>query len=835
MIPEHYAPDLEERREVLVPAEGVAQSAKASLEDRQGKKGVRIDLSNGVVAIDLPLPRGDFRDIDLFAVEIATAPDARVEPSFHITMGSRTEGLPVNDYLNSGRAEDICSDNWREVLFPNENFLIYGIPPGVTNVIKANLRLAGTGKVWIGAVSGVKRIRAAGPRLTDAGLLSELDLERPDLAKVKSLTAAGRESEALAAFLEHLKSRSSPKHIYGRAVEAEQTVDLENADGICANRVLGYDVGTPVNWRANPNGYLEWMHAFNRTGHFLVLLGAYQKTGDPKYARKLDEQFAGWIAANPEPIAHNGGGDPAWETLSTACRIYGSWLECFFSLLADPNFSDVTRLKILKSLHGHAEHLLKYKGYANNWLIVESRAMAVIGMLFPEFKRAEVWVAEGLGRLETELTRQIFPDGADWEFAPGYHMMAARGFLDVYEIAKLNGRALPAAFEDRLPKAFDYIAGMARPDGSLPAVNDHTDWRSSNGRDFLALGARLYGRPELLASPEGPYAGRSRSFPDAGFQVLASGTRPEARWMLFDAGPFGASHQHEDALNIELFAMGVPFLVDPGISSYLNDAWTAYYRTTQAHSTVLVNGAGQNRVAVARHHACESARGKHRACFGPVFDFARAEYRDGYKDQPAGIVHTRTILFIRGAYWIVFDEVTGDGAERIDALFHFAPMRVEVEHKARRVLTRRLRGANLEIVPLEPRQGLKLDLKCGDIDPVQGWVSQSAADLPAPVAAFSVRGKSPLRFAAALVPFASGVNAGVHAARLPKLPPEVWGIKLNHANGTADRILLRLVPDARIPRTGTPLDADVLVERLDARGRRVSGAWVRGDEMTVEA
>ncbi|MBI3830692.1 MAG: alginate lyase family protein [Planctomycetes bacterium] len=833
MSPEHYVPDREERSEVLVHAEGVAQAAQAPLEERHGKKCVRIDLSNGVVAIELPLPRADFRAIDLFAVEVATESDAHVEPSLHITMGSRTEGLPVNDYLNSGRAEDVCSEPWREVHFPYENFLIYGIPPGVTNVTKANLRLAGTGTVWIGAVSGVKRIRAEGPRLTDAGLLAELNLERPELAKVKSLAAAGRVAEALAAFLEHIKGRTAPKHIYGIRTDAEP--NIEAADAICSNRVLGYDVGTPVNWRANPNGYLEWMHAFNRTFHFLVLLRAYQKTGAAKYARKLDEQFAGWIAANPEPIAHNGGGDPAWETLSTACRIYGSWLECFFSLLSDPNFTDATRLKILKSLHGHAEHLYTYKGYANNWLIVESRAMAVIGMLFPEFKRADAWVAEGLGRLESELTRQIFPDGADWEFAPGYHMMAARGFLDVYEIAKLNGRPLPAAFEDRLPKAFDYIAGMARPDGSLPAVNDHTDWRSSNGRDFLALGARLYARPELLASPEGPFAGRSRSFPDGGFQVLASGTGPEARWMLFDAGPFGASHQHEDALNIELFAMGVPFLVDPGISSYLNDAWTAYYRTTRAHSTVLVNGAGQNRVAVARHHHCESARGKQRACFGPVFDFARAEYRDGYMDQPAGIVHTRTLLFIRGAYWIVFDEVTGDGAERIDALFHFAPMRVEIESKTRRVLTRRLRGANLEIVPLEPRQGLKLDLICGDIDTVQGWVSENSADLPAPVAAYSVRGKSPLRFAAALVPFASGVNAGLQAARLPKLPPEIWGIKLNHASGGSDRILIRLVPEARIPRTGTPLDADVLVERLDARGRRVSSAWIRGAEMTVEA
>ncbi|MCW8130788.1 MAG: heparinase II/III-family protein, partial [Planctomycetota bacterium] len=364
---------------------------------------------------------------------------------------------------------------------------------------------------------------------------------------------------------------------------------------------------------------------------------------------------------------------------------------------------------------------------------------------------------------------------------------------------------------------------------------DAVNCLTARDHGFLETGARLFGRPDLLASPEGPYAGRSRSFPDAGFHVLASGTGGEARWALFDAGPFGASHQHEDALSLELFALGVPFLVDPGISSYLDDAWTAYYRQTRAHSTLLVNGAGQWRQRLGRDAHTASARGRHRAAFGPVFDYVRAEYRDGYRGQPEGIVHTRTLLFLRGGYWIVFDEVTGEGAERIDALFHFSPMRVEADPRTRRALTRRLKGANLEIVPLEPRQGLKLDLLCGETDPVQGWVSVAGADLPAPVADYSVRGKAPLRFAAALVPFASGVNAGVEVARLPKLPPDVWGMKLSFADGSADRVFLRLSAGARIPRTGTPLDADVLVERLDAHGRRAGCAWVRGDEMTLEA
>lgn len=834
-MPFDYVLDEVIHREALVTPERLALARGHAAEDHLGRSALRLDLDAGPISIDLPLPRTDLPELDLLSLEICTAENGIAGASLRLDLSSRTSGLPVNDYLNSGRPEDFTGAAWRDVLFPYENFLLYGIPAGMLGILTARLRIAGKGTVWLGAVNGMRRKRARGSRLTDQGLLAVLDLERPELAGVKTRFAAGRTDDALEAYLSHIKTRTEPRHIYGQAPEEASAKELEEASRICANHINGYPVGTPVNWRANPNGYLEWMHAFNRHGFFRTLLRAYRTTGDAVYARKLDECFASWIADNPEPVGHNGGGDAAWETLCVAVRVYGAWLQCFFTLLEDPNFSDATRIAILKSLHGHAEHVFQYKGWPNNWLIVESRVLALIGMLFPEFKRAGTWVDEGLRRLELEAARQIYPDGADWEFALGYHAMAVRGFLDVYEVAKLNGRALPPVFDERLPKTFEYSAGMARPDGTLPAVNDAVDCLHARDRGFLESGARLFAKPELLAGNEGLFAGRSRSFPDAGFHILASGKGDDARWALLDAGPFGASHQHEDALSLELFALGVPFLVDPGISSYLDDAWTEYYRQTRAHSTLLVNGAGQWRGRLSKDTHVASARDKNRCAFGPVFDYVRSEYRDGYRDQPADIVHTRTLIFLRGSYWIVFDEVTGNGAERIDALFHFAPMRVETDARSRRTLTRRLQGGNLEIVPLEPRQGLKLDLVCGDTDPVQGWVSVDRTDLPAPVAVYSLRGKAPLRFAAALVPFATGVNAGVEVARLPKLPPEVWGMKLSFADGSADRIFLRLTPSVRIPRTGTPLDADILVERLDPKGRRTGSAWVRGDEMTLEA
>ncbi|MCZ7645129.1 MAG: heparinase II/III family protein [Planctomycetota bacterium] len=831
MDPAHYRLDTVVHDETLADAAALGAAWKLPVEEHAGRPAVRIDLEGPGRPFELPLPRRDFDALDQFSFDFCTAPGTTAEPRLNLNLASRTSGLPRNDYFSSGVPEPLASEAWRAWLVPYENFLIYGIPSGVRGVEKAILNVSGRGAVWIGGWSGQRRARAAGPRLTGAGLLAALDLERPELDGVRRAARGGDEAGALAELLRRLKARAAPRHIFGRA-EAPAEADLAEAERICANVINGFDVGTPVDWRANPNGYLEWMHAFNRTGFFMKLLHAYRKTGEAKYARKLDELFASWIAANPEPVAHNGGGDPAWETLSTAVRIYGSWLECFFALLHDANFSDAARLALLRSFHGHAEHLTRYKGYANNWFIVESRVLALLGMIFPEFRRANAWAEEGIKRLEGELTRQIFPDGADWELAPGYHMMAVAGFLDVYEVAKLNGRALPAAYDERLPKTFEYIAGLTRPDGSLPSVNDSGGYRARNGGEFLMRGARLFGRPEFAASAEGPYAGRSRAFPDCGFHVLAGGTGRAAKWLLFDAGPFGASHQHEDALGLELFAHGSPFVVDPGISGYMNDDWTAFYRHTRAHSTLLVNGAGQNRRAVTQHHHAESVRGQCEAAFSPVLDFARAVYRDGYEGQPAGIEHERTVIFVREDYYLVFDEVRGAAAERIEALFHFAPMRVELESRTRRARSMRLAGPNLELIPLEPRQGLKVELTCGETCPVQGWVADGG-DFPAPVVRYLVRGRAPLRFAAALVPYAKGLDAGVEVGRLPKMPAGVMGLKLSFAGGRSDRVFLRQEPDARLP-GATPLDADLRLERYDAKGKRVAAAWAKGNAITVE-
>ncbi len=763
----------------LASAEQLAKWCGLPLETHAGRASVRLD-ARPIASLAFDPALRDMRPYNRIVAVLSTA-GAPVSPSLEIELSTRTEGLIDDDSFDSGASTAVAFENsWGEYLFPWENLLVFGMGALVypARKIKLHFRSADTtAAVWIAELRIDRRDRAAGPRLTDLGLKSVLsDCDGPGL-------------------LAHLRRRERPRHAFAQRIPEgpAAAATFETADTICRHIIAGYAVGDPVNWRLNPNGYLEWMHAFNRHGWMNALLNAYHASGDTRYVRKLDELWLSWLQSNPEPVGHNGGGDPAWETLSTAIRILCFWLRAFFLLLDDPNFRDTTRIEILKSLHGHAEHLLAYKGHSNNWLIVESQALFTLGLLFPEFRRAADWQREGATRLEQELARQVWPDGADWEISPGYHVMACRGFVEALALARLNDVSLPPLFDERLPATFDYVAGMTRPDGTQASLNDSGGWRNQNAgaADYLQSGASLFNRPDWLQGPEGPYAGVSRIFPDAGQHVLASGTGPQALWSLLDGGPPGAAHCHEDALNVEFFAFGKPFIVDPGITGYMHDDWTAYYRRTASHNTVLVNGAGQMWATQAHAERTVSARGRTWCGRGDIVDAVRAVYDRPYYGQPDGLTHARTLLFVRERYWILFDEIAGGAAMEMEARFQFVPLRLILDRRRRTFRTIRQNLPNLELRPLTLSGRMKLSITTGATVPVGGWVSDGE-DQPAPQARIGLYRREPdipLRLVTIVYPFAQGVGSGLKL-RLQPHPalPQAVRLSLRHADGTRDTV-----------------------------------------------
>lgn len=52
-------------------------------------------------------------------------------------------------------------------------------------------------------------------------------------------------------------------------------------------------------------------------------------------------------------------------------------------------------------------------------------------MLFHEFKEAAEWRWFATHRLPDDLELQVYPDGAQYEVAPGYHNVSLNNFLGI--------------------------------------------------------------------------------------------------------------------------------------------------------------------------------------------------------------------------------------------------------------------------------------------------------------------------------------------------------------------------------------------------------------------
>jgi hypothetical protein len=176
---------------------------------------------------------------------------------------------------------------------------------------------------------------------------------------------------------------------------------------------------------------------------------------------------------------------------------------------------------------------------------------------------------------------------------------------------------------------------------------------------------------------------------------MRSGWDAAAQWSFFDAGPFGLAHQHYDKLHLSVDAFGRALLVDAGRFDYAASAFRDYFVSSSAHNVLLVDGAGQNRT---EERAASPLPG---ADYGSMldFDYARGVFDDGYDKVLGRAVHTRTVVYLRGKYWVVADRLETDRARRVDALWHFAPECHVVLEQRSAVSTDDGQG-NLRIVPV---------------------------------------------------------------------------------------------------------------------------------------
>jgi len=412
-----------------------------------------------------------------------------------------------------------------------------------------------------------------------------------------------------------------------------------------------------VNWQ---DGDLRWVWELNRHQYLFTFARAYGLTGEPVFAERVGALVAGWRKANPY------GQGPNWSSaLEVAVRAL-SWLWAL-PLVWPPPLLREWAAGLYEHYYYLANHLSLYTDPTNH-LIGEAAALWMLSVALPGLPGAARYERQSMEVLAREVARQVSADGVSREQSTGYQRFVLDFCRQVVQVAARAGRMLPPVIGERTWAMGRFLALLGGDDA--PAIGDSDDGRAV---PLPQLGDEeawwLDWAEEPPAAPGG--------FPEGGYCYFAAGDLA----LLFDVGPLGlwpnASHGHADALSIQVKVGERWVLGDPGTGAYAaNRQVREALRSTAAHNTVTVDGAGQAdpldtfKWLQPVHTRLLESRSDAR------HDYARAMH-DGYLRLGRPVIHSRSVLFVRpparDAGWMVQDRLDGTGRRRCAAYFHFPP------------------------------------------------------------------------------------------------------------------------------------------------------------------
>ena len=504
--------------------------------------------------------------------------------------------------------------------------------------------------------------------------------------------------ETLDGFGLHLKQRATPRflfandgaepyvatlekrygsHVNGRTREAERILDRTFLFEGIERRLPD-----PIEWH---QGRCEYTNILNRLQYLESLAVAYWASGDDAYARDGVHLLREWIRRNPPTrICTNDYGidGNGWRSLEVGVRC-DTILRAFYLLRETEAMAPEDAALVARSLAEHARYLCAFQdayGYRpGNFQVVEAAGIALVGIMFPEFREAPAWRDTGLHWLYEHMERDVYPDGAHWEVTPGYHGWVAERFTTVLRLAELNGIGIDESFRSRLRGMYEFDLRIVSPSGHSPMTGDCGRYSL---RSRLATGALLFDDPsfrsqaadtlplpalalfgEEAVARYDSMASRTPAFtsmitPDSGYGVMRTGWGAGDAWFVFNLVPYGGGHSHPDQLSFDFQWGPVLLLGDSGRANYNHPLHQGHFRTPQAHNVCSVDGrfvdreASPERLEWTERDHWLAARGR-----VPIGD------------------HTweRGVLWVKPDTWIIRDLFRGEGGHSVERWFNHVP------------------------------------------------------------------------------------------------------------------------------------------------------------------
>lgn len=478
-----------------------------------------------------------------------------------------------------------------------------------------------------------------------------------------------------------------------------------------------------IEWRRNPfweaERDAEWAWALHRQPFWMSMAWAYRSTGDEKYALAWRRQMMSWIDLNPRdtrydydwgkrfkldtkrshPVKFDEGPktwpNPANPDMSWAWRRIDAGKRgiqfpvLLSNFINSPHFTPGLLVTVLNSVHEHGEFLANnpFRPFTrDNHGLYEAEGSASLGILFPEFKKAELWRDRSFDLLHEEIKKELRPDGLQMENVMSYQMACLRIFTDSAMLAQKNGfNPFPQWYMGRVRKLVESIELISFPDGRAPHFGDLGAALSTN--HAIESWFRHFGMERRPHNSQSSIALRW-----SGMFNIRSNWTENASMLLLRCGPSYNAHSHKDAGTFSLFAGGRILLPDSGCFTYTGikdtiptDPDRKYFQGSLAHNTLTLNNTDA--------HLPSLENGPYRTLKGyddcgvmlwhPANDKKDTqlvvENHKTYRNPD--LSHRRAVLELSGGKgFVVVDEAIGDASGTLHTHFHF----LDAEFKSNR-------------------------------------------------------------------------------------------------------------------------------------------------------
>ncbi len=426
-----------------------------------------------------------------------------------------------------------------------------------------------------------------------------------------------------------------------------------------------------VEWNSNPtaNEYLEWTWQLSRHHEWRCLGRCYRETGDERYAKAFVDFVMSWCEQAPCPENIGSGATKCWRTIEAGIRMTKNWHYAIHAFYKSPAVTDHVLTTIFKSIWEHGYRLRNFSTAAN-WLIMELSGLAHIVMLYPIFVKTPDWKEYAFRRLSEEIDVQVYPDGFQYELSTGYHGTVSGNYDYVIKTAQAMEYEIPEAVSKNLERTFEMYMKLCRPCGTTPDLNDGSQ-AGVKGACTLGLDYFPYREDFRWFATEGKEGTApdytSVAMPYSGMASMRTGWGKNDIWFFMESAPFGKGHQHEDKLNVLMYAYGKDVLKDTGSYAYDTSDMRKFVLDTRSHNCAMVDDLSQRR---RKNYKWLPEMIKQRSdlkwSFTGAIDVAEGIYNEGYGDELLKVTHKRKSVFFKEGvngslpFALVIDRLSSD-------------------------------------------------------------------------------------------------------------------------------------------------------------------------------